>query len=122
MAFSWDSRRSISISAIVAATGLAVLYRFDPTTVHIYPPCVFHLLTGLECPGCGATRALYRLLHGDIGGAFRFNQLVFALGPFLLVAARWPRMLTKPAVAWTIAVVVTTYGIVRNLPFWPYPL
>jgi len=121
MPFSSDSRRLIIIS-VAGAIGAAVLYRFDPMTAHFYPPCVFHLLTGLECPGCGSTRALYHLLHGDVAGAFRFNQVVFALGPFLLIAWRWPRILTKPSVAWTIAVVVTTYGIVRNLPFWPYPL
>jgi len=122
MAFSRDSRFSISISVIIAAIAAAVLYRFDPSTIHIYPPCVFHVLTGLECPGCGATRALYHLLHGDVSGAFRFNQIVFGLAPFLLVAWRRPRMLTRPSVAWTIAAVVITYGIVRNLPFWPYPL
>jgi len=121
MASSSASRLSV-IASVVAAIGAAILYRFDPTTVHFYPPCVFHALTGLQCPGCGATRALYHLLHGDVSGAFHFNQLLFALVPFLAIAWRWPRVLTKPSVAWTIAVVVTTYGIVRNLPFWPYPL
>jgi hypothetical protein len=42
--------------------------------------------------------------------------------PFFAAAARWPRILTKPSVAWTIAAVMITYGVVRNLPFWPYPL
>ena len=116
-----SSTRRIT-SALVLAVGAAVLYRFDPTKFHFYPPCVFHALTGLQCPGCGATRALYHLLHGDISGAFRFNQIFFLMVPFFAAAARWPRILTKPSVAWTIAAVMITYGVVRNLPFWPYPL
>jgi hypothetical protein len=122
MPSSSGSRQLTIIISAAAAVAIAALYRFDPATTHVFPPCVFHLLTGLECPGCGSTRALHHLLHGEIGVAFRFNQLVFALVPFLLIARRWPRILTKPSVAWTIAVVVITYGIVRNLPFWPYPL
>jgi hypothetical protein len=117
----WHLWASIT-SAIVAAAGAVILYRFDPSAFHFYPPCIFHALTGLQCPGCGSTRALYHLLHGDVAGAFRLNQLFFALVPFLAAAWRWPRILTKPSVAWTIAVVVITYGVVRNLPFWPWPL
>src|SRR6476619_7067440 len=92
-----SSTRRIT-SALALAIGAAVLYRFDPTKFHFYPPCVFHALTGLQCPGCGATRALYHLLHGDVSGAFRFNQIFFLMVPFFAVAARWPRILTKPSV------------------------
>lgn len=28
-------------------------------------PCAFHTFTGLYCPGCGGTRAVTFLLHGD---------------------------------------------------------
>lgn len=31
------------------------------------------------CPSCGLTRALSRLLHGDINGAINYNPLVFVL-------------------------------------------
>jgi hypothetical protein len=123
MAFSvLTSSRQWAITSLVLAAGAVVLYRFDPTMAHFYPPCVFHALTGLQCPGCGSTRALHHLLHGDVSGAFRLNPLLFAMAPFMGIASRWPRILTKPSVAWTIAAVVVTYGIVRNLPFWPYPL
>ena len=29
-------------------------------------PCLFHLVTGAYCPGCGGTRALLALLHGRL--------------------------------------------------------
>ena len=41
-----------------ALAGLWFLYRFGNPF-----PCVFHKLTGLYCPGCGAGRALSALLH-----------------------------------------------------------
>jgi len=113
-------RWAIGSGALAVAAFL--LYRFDPTVVRFFPICVFHALTGLECPGCGATRAMHRLLHGDLAGAFRFNQLIFAVPPFLLAAWRWPRFTKRPDVAWTTVTVVVVYAIVRNLPFWPYPL
>lgn len=121
MVSSWGLRRWV-ITSIGAAIGAVILYHFPPTPHSFYPPCLFHMVTGLQCPGCGATRAVYHLLHGDVAGAFRFNQLLFVLMPFLAVVVGWPQVVTKPRVVQTIAVVVIGYGIVRNLPFWPYPL
>ncbi len=37
--------------------------------------CLFHTLTGLNCPGCGGTRAAYQLLHGRLLLALRDNAL-----------------------------------------------
>lgn len=39
-------------------------------------PCLFHLATGLYCPGCGGTRATIFLLHGHIGTSIRYHPLV----------------------------------------------
>ncbi len=44
------------------------------------PPCVFHRLTGLYCPGCGGTRACRLLLSGHIFQSFLYH-------PGVLVAA-----------------------------------
>ena len=41
-------------------------------------PCLFHSLTGIPCPTCGATRCVLALLDGDLPGAAGFNPLVFA--------------------------------------------
>ncbi|MDR4007522.1 MAG: DUF2752 domain-containing protein, partial [Ruminococcus sp.] len=40
------------------------------------PPCYIHQFTGLYCPGCGATRAVYALVHGDILLSLRQNAFL----------------------------------------------
>src|ERR1700690_3881863 len=104
-----------STALIVAAAATVVLYRYAPARVHFYPVCVFHALTGLQCPGCGGTRAMYHLLHGDFGGAFRMNPLLFAVAPFTAVSLRWPRVAAHPATGWIAAIVVIAFWIGRNL-------
>lgn len=91
------------------------------------PACPFHEQTGIYCPGCGSTRSLTRLFHGDVLGAFRYNVIApptFALAFWLFVVGeydRWrgvfvPRGSTIAlATAWLIVAIV--FMILRNLPF-----
>lgn len=45
---------------------IAMLYlRHSPCSFHL-PPCLFHLITGYYCPGCGGTRALRALFDGHL--------------------------------------------------------
>ena len=39
-------------------------------------PCVFHEMTGLYCPGCGATRSLRFLVRGNIWKSFIYNPII----------------------------------------------
>ena len=39
-------------------------------------PCLFHLLTGLYCPGCGGTRAVKYLLRGQLLKSIQYHPLV----------------------------------------------
>src|SRR5258705_13355631 len=74
---------------LLGATALgvgAVVFFFNPSTHRFYPVCMFHALTGLNCPGCGMTRALYSLLHGNLMAALKDNALFAAL---LALAAVW---------------------------------
>src|SRR5882757_2270663 len=57
----------------------AIVFFFNPSTHGFYPVCMFHSLTGLNCPGCGATRALYALLHGSLRLALKDNALFVVL-------------------------------------------
>jgi len=117
--------RILSVS-VVAAAGAWVLYNFAPTAYGFYPPCVFRMLTGLQCPGCGTTRALHHLLHGRFEEAFRLNPMLFVLMAVALFAlpsvlrGRQPGFLMKPWFAWTAFAVLTSYWIVRNTPLYPF--
>jgi len=43
--------------------------------------CIFNNLTGLQCPGCGMTRAFSSVFHLDFIGAFQYNKLVIIIFP-----------------------------------------
>ncbi|MAH35780.1 MAG: hypothetical protein CMO42_10955, partial [Verrucomicrobiales bacterium] len=55
--------------------GCVLLYFFDPHANDFYPKCTVKKLTGLDCPGCGSTRAAYLFLHGDFLEGFSRNPL-----------------------------------------------
>ena len=64
----------------IAAAGLGYLL-LVPNEYKI--PCVFNYATGLQCPGCGLTRASLAILRGDIPGAISFNALIFTAPIFV---------------------------------------
>ena len=109
-----------------------LLWHVDPNQVgNPLPPCPFHWLTGLYCPGCGATRALHALLHGNFPKAFSMNPVfVLALPVVLLLilhhAAKLPAKLIvlahffSDARPW--AWLLISYAVLRNLPWYPFNL
>jgi hypothetical protein len=58
----------------VAAYGLGLSALYATTGRGL--PCPFRMLTGWQCPLCGATRLGSALLHGDAGAAFADNPVV----------------------------------------------
>ena len=59
------------------------VYFVDPSE-HPLIPCWLHELTGLECPGCGITRAVHCLLHFEFRQAFKYNAF-FCLSLILVL-------------------------------------
>ena len=105
---------SLGLAAILAASAY-VLYTFDPSISRFYPPCAFRALTGLQCPGCGSTRALHQLLHGNVAVAFRMNPMLFVASGAAVMFAIRPALLTRPWVAWTAAGTLLAWSVLRNL-------
>ena len=120
------SRFAAVFLALVAVMVAAVVYFFNPSVHRFYPVCQFHQLTGLNCPGCGGTRAVYALVHGQFGAAFHDNALFIASLPLLAARGGWfalNRWRGRPNGAffpsrWLIPLViaVVAFGILRNLP------
>ncbi|GHT45762.1 membrane protein [Planctomycetales bacterium] len=113
----------------VAVFGIAVavvLSHGHPSSYSFMPKCPFHLLTGLHCPGCGTTRALFYLVHGDIATAFRYQPLFMAMMPIilLLVGRRLYELFCNVSVPLPfelqlyrlIAIAVCVYFVLRNVP------
>jgi hypothetical protein len=111
--------------AVAGVCAAGVLFFCDPSRVPIYPTCVFHRLTGLDCPACGSLRALHELLHGDFISALHFNAfLVLSLPLFAWFAFDFlrreiqeqpPRKIRLLYVTLYIAAFVA-FGILRDLP------
>jgi hypothetical protein len=105
--------------------GGGILYSFPPQDYHFYPICPFYAVTHLLCPGCGGTRALYQLLHGNLSEALHFNALVTVAVPILLAwFAYWyysvmrrdraPRLRLHWSATVCLFVVVILFAIVRD--------
>ena len=62
--------------------------------------CVSQSIFGLECPGCGITRSIMHLIHGDLEGAIDYN--VFVLLIFPVLALLWIREILRLAFNVTI--------------------
>jgi len=124
----------LGVAALAAA--VYVVYTHDPADGGYYPVCVFHKLTGLDCPGCGTLRAVHQLLHGHLLAALRLNALSVCMLPVLVVviarnslaawqgtAARWPRPRWVPAGwRWWLVGLIIAFGVLRNVPVWPFAL
>ena len=101
---------------------LLLLYAVNPAESKWAPPCVFNEMTGLYCSGCGTLRAGHCLFHGDIGGAAAKNPLLFVLLPALLILQFNKKWLWHPYTGWSLLFIIVGYGILRNIPLWPFSL
>lgn len=116
----------VGLGVGAAATMLGFV---DPAQRRVAPPCLVHAFTGLECPGCGSTRAVHELLNGNPLAALDLNPLVILAAPMMawyLVA--WLAGRTASFASdgsrrrWLAAlvVVVVAYGVVRNVGVAPF--
>jgi len=131
---SWGPRILLVLSAaVVVPLGATLLYHFSPTEYDFYPRCMFRLVTGLHCPGCGATRCVAALLHGDLQQAFAYNPLFVVMLPFLVFGAMriaystWTgkQMRGYRLPAWALKTLVgllIIYWIARNIDVYPFDL
>ena len=64
---------------------LALVFMLVPVSLLDSGPslCVVQNLFGRECPGCGITRAMVSLFHGDPVAAFRYNRAIVLVFPIL---------------------------------------
>jgi len=124
-------RRFWTWTVLACAAGLLVLRAAWTWLPPLLPPCLFRRWTGWSCPGCGGTRCVGRLLHGDLAGALAANPLVVLCGLFAAgwlaaaVAAEWrgrPVPALSARLVWALFGVAAVFALTRNLPWWPFTL
>lgn len=119
------TRAITPLIALVCAA--AILLRFPPEQYHFYPQCPMYALFHIQCPGCGTTRVLAELLHGNLADALRLNALTTLMLPLAAAYAavcywrflkreafRWPQLPAAGIYA-GIAIAVL-FMVLRNLP------
>ncbi|MGB7769033.1 MAG: DUF2752 domain-containing protein [Verrucomicrobiia bacterium] len=117
---------AVTVSGMAMVGAGAVLYFFNPSTHGFYPVCEFHELTGLNCPGCGGTRAAYQLLHGHVLRALHENALFVLSLAALAGRGAWfamRKIRNQPVTPflpawglWVFLVIAIAFTGLRNLP------
>ena len=125
-----STRFAAVILAVTAAGIAATVFFFNPSSHKFYPACEFRQLTGLNCPGCGGTRALYALLHGNFSTALRDNALLVGGICFLALRGGWLAVkifrgretgeFISTKFLWPLLVVAMVFTVLRNLPAFAF--
>jgi len=118
-------KRPLAVAAgLAAATGLVAWA--NPFQHHLTPPCPLHAVTGLWCPFCGGTRAVWAATHGHFGLMLHANALLPAI--VVLVAWTWLDWVGRATGWWRLPIpkgrtfnivattVLVTFMVLRNLP------
>lgn len=132
----WGSRIVVVLfTVVVAPLVLTLLYTcYDPQGANPYfPGCYFKEWTSLHCPGCGATRSLYSLLHLEFMQAIAYNPFFVLVLPYLLYSvagmlySTWtgktaPGYRMPPWAAKYLLIVILSYWLMRNIDVYPLNL
>ena len=131
-----DRARQLTITAGVWLSLIAIggfLFFFNPASPanQFFPKCPFRLLTGMQCPGCGSTRACYQLLHLHPVAAFKLNPLFMLTLPFIVygflgytksaITGKPQRRVFIPSFyLWGWLVLMIFFWVFRNTPWYPF--
>lgn len=109
----------IGIIVCAALVELVLLWFYNPAEVNIFPPCLFKLVTGLKCPGCGLQRSIHLLLHGEIYASLRMCPFLYFMALVVPMMYIFPNATKKLFFALAVVSCVLTYTIARMLEFVP---
>ena len=124
-----DTLKKRLLRVILIACGLLALFVgyglfYNITGYGI--PCMLHKTTGLECPGCGLTRAIAAVVRLDFAAAFAYHALWPLFAAYILwvgisaacVYVRQGEIKLLPGKWWmhaAVLVAIVGYGVFRNL-------
>ena len=117
---------ALAIVGIIAAATL--LFFFNPEKAVWMPKCPFYLLTGLQCPSCGSTRAVHNLLHFNWLNALRYNPFIIISIPYAIAllylvifdreskALRLRKICFSKITVGTYIILFVLWWVLRNCP------
>ncbi len=77
---------------VIGLSCFCILYHyFDPAHSHLAPKCIFKLLTGYDCPGCGSQRAIHAFLNGHVWEGIQYNYLLVPALLYVIALTIFPR-------------------------------
>ncbi len=104
------------IFAGIALLWLGALYFFDPAQSSSYfLPCLFRLVTGRRCPGCGAQRSIHQLLHGNFLDAILLCPFLYFLMAVVGIYVLCPRIAEKKVFGYSVVTITVVYTVLRLL-------
>ncbi|SHM43222.1 DUF2752 domain-containing protein [Cryptosporangium aurantiacum] len=131
----WTKPSWLAPLTILGCIGAASTYVLtnDPTDTRLDPlgPCAFKMLTGFDCPGCGGTRMVWYLLHGDVLQAARHHLVALIAVPILawayvVLAAKRFFGVQLPSKRIPLVAILgflgfwVVFAVLRNLPWAPF--
>ncbi len=116
-------------AAIILAIGIT--YYLFVKIAHLGIPCIFNLITGLHCPGCGISRMFISLASFNFKAAFQYNAFVMVIGPiaaffvlrhYIIYILKGNQKSDKlETVLLIIALILAiAFGILRNIPTFSF--
>jgi len=111
----------VSFALVIA---VALVRNFNPEEV-IFIICPINFLTGINCPGCGMTRAMHQLLNGNIEKAIWYNIMIipticvgiYGVYRYFCFLINGDKMFNKKlkVVVGIFAVLLIIFAVIRNL-------
>lgn len=97
----WRLNRIIYL--VIFGIGMVAAYLL-PLLPYRMPMCLFKLITGYPCAGCGMTRAVVEAAHGHFLKAFEWHPLglAFFIGVWSVVFVFSYELLTNKPLAWDL--------------------
>jgi len=119
------------LACIGGAAGFTLVTDPAAGSADATPSCLVKLTTGLDCPGCGGTRAAWYLMHGEVGAAARHHLIFVFAVPFLLYfyvawsarvvfGRRLPQLRITPTAIGVFLGAWLLFAVLRNLPWAPF--
>lgn len=117
-----NNYKPIKTAGIVIAAGLCYFVLIKTTGIYI--PCMFRLITGFKCPGCGITTMITALASLDFEAAFNANPFLFVTAPLLcgeLIYRLYARYMNREisrihdTAVICYAAALCVFGVVRNM-------